>query len=346
MRIDPSSKESFMIGRYPVFFLAISLIATGASPALFAADDQVRFDVPALVPARELVVEGSQLTPLEKLIEVVIPVSTQIDSDLRGAIDEFRFDVFWNRSAVAVVEYGPKTQTVSDIEGLITVEKRQDKNANLGLNLKGDYQDTLTATTQAQLTNSRGSTYHYTEVPQHEILVASGTIKRGTGTFFRFHPSKRGTLEGGRDLVVAYRVPASWRGGILQVECRAEGEKKVIGPWGDSIKVGRSFVMPVYLEGDDQAREIATEFAQAQEGLTARWTQQLQQKRGGGFKHDIEALFGVETTGKVPPQWTQQLIQTGDDRHFERYERQLPGSVRSAAAEFIEARRQLVGLAR
>lgn len=335
-----------MIGRFPVIFLlAIGLSASVAPLARLAADEPVRFDVPALVPARELVVEGAKLTPFEKLIEVVIPVSTQIDSDLRNSIDEFRFDIFWNRSPVAVVNYGPKTQTVSDIEGLITVEKRQDKNANLGLNLKGDYQK-LTATTQAQLSNSRGSTYHYTEIPQYEILVASGTIKRGTGTFFRFHPSKRDTLEGGRDLVVAYRVPAGWRGGILQVECRAEGEKKVIGPWGDAIKIGRSFVMPIYLECDDQARVIATEFAQAQENLTSRWKRQLQQTNPAGFKHEIEVLFGVDATGNVPPQWTQQLIQTGDDRHFELYERKLPEPVRSAAAEFVEARQQLTRLAR
>jgi hypothetical protein len=336
-----------MVGRSPIVFLfAASLFASGTSPALLAADDHVRFDVPGVVPARESTCEAAVLTPLEKLVEVVIPVSTQIDSEFRNSIDEFRFDIFWNRAAFAVSDYGPRTQTVSDIEGLITVDKRNDKNASLGLNLKGDYQGTLTATTQAQLTNSRGTTYHYTEIPQYEVLVASGTIKRGTGAFFRFHPSKRGTLEGGRDLVVAYRVPTSWRGGILQVECRAEGEKKLIGPWGDSIKVGKSFVMPVYLEGDDQARVIATEFAQAQENLTARWNRQLHEKSSGGFKRDIEALFGVESAGGIPPQWTQQLIQSGDDRHFERYEQQLPDSVRNAAAEFVEARRQLAGLAR
>ena len=337
-----------MVGRYPVIFLfAVSLFVTGSSSSIFGADDDVRFDVPAIIPAREMIIDGAVMTTAEKLIEVVIPVSTQIDADLRGAIDEFRFDVFWNRSAVAVVEYGPKTRTVSDIEGLISIEKRKDKNSSLGLSLKSGYQDMVTGTLQGQLANKTGSTYRYSEVPQHEILVASGTIKRGTGTFFRFHPSKRETLEGGRDLVVAYRVPASWRGGILQVECRAVGEKKLIGPWGDSIKIGRSFVMPVYLEGDDQAREIAIEFAKSQQTLNTRWKQQLQRRgRGGGFKHEIEALFGGGATGGVPDEWTQYLIQTGDDRVYDRYQRDLSESVRTAATQFIELRRQLVSLTR
>ena len=105
----------------------------------------------------------------------------------------------------------------------------------------------MTGSAKADLSQRTGSKLRYQEVPQHEVLVASGTVQRGTGAFFRFHPSKRETLEGGRDLMVAYRVPVNWRGGLLKIECRANGSRKVIGAWRDPIEESRSFIVPLSL---------------------------------------------------------------------------------------------------
>lgn len=335
-----------MFGRLLYYSLVLpSLSLCFLPPLLFAADKDIRFDVPAVVPASHVVAHKYGYTSSEKLIEVVIPATAQIDPAMRGSVEEFRFDVYWNRSANSVVDYGPRTQTTSPIEGLIAVEKRNDKNASIGFNVNASYAD-IGATSKAELSNKQGSSYRYQEIPQHDVLVASGTIKRGTGAFFRFHPSKKNTLEGGRDLVVAFRVPATWRGGILQVECRAVGEKKLIGIWGDPIRIGKSFVLPVFLEGDDQARTAAIEFAKTQDNLESRWKRQLSRRSTGGFKQELESLFGAEATGGIPKEWSQYLIQTGDDRYYEKYFRQLSSYVRSAALEFMAARQELVGMSR
>ncbi len=332
-----------MAGR---LFVSLLFIVSLFSPCgMLAIGDDVKFDAPAILTANPLIVEGISFNS-EKIVEVVIPVSSQIHPELRESIDEFRYDVFWNRSAYPIFDYGPKTQTYSGINGLISIERRSDTNRTLGIGLKSGYEDMVNATAEAQFSKKNGSTISYQEVPQHDVLVASGTLKRGTGAFFRFHPSKKDTLEGGRDLVVAFRVPGHWRGGILQIECRAEGEKKRLGPWGDEIRVGQAFVMPVYLEGDDQAREIALEFVQTQMALSQKWKNKLRRQDTGGFKQEIESLFGATSTNSVPSAWAEYLIQTGDDRHYDRYYRQLSEPIRSAAIDFIQARKQLISLAR
>ena len=330
-----------MVGRFSILLVVVSFCVSS-----LAFSDEVKFDAPAILTANPLSVDGLSLSG-EKLVEVVVPVSSQIAPQLRDSMREFRFDVFWNRSAYPIFDYGPKTQTFSGIDGTISIEKRSDKNRTLGLGIHGGYEDIVKGSADVTFSNKNGSTIRYQEIPQHDVLVASGTIKRGTGAFFRFHPSKQDTLEGGRDLVVAFRVPDHWRGGILQIECRAEGEKKkLLGPWGDEIRVGQAFVMPVYLGGDDQARDIAIEFAQTQIALKQKWNSRLQRKSKSSFKSELESLFGASSSSSVPPAWTEYLIQTGDDRHYEKYYRQLSTPIRSAAMEFIEARNQLVSLAR
>ena len=220
---------------YCIAFLVFVSPACGDEPA-------IKFDVPALIGVKEAIyVEGQIPLGDEKIIEVVIPVTSEVRSRDRGNVAEFRFDIYWNRSVYPVADYVPKTQTVSEIEGLISVEESNDKNAGLGINLSSGYHDVVSGIAKADVSQRTGTKTKYQEVPLHEVLVASGTVQRGTGAFFRFHPSRRETLEGGRDLVVAYRVPQSWRGGVLKVECRADGHRKVIGSWREPFNESLAF---------------------------------------------------------------------------------------------------------
>ena len=318
------------------------------APRLIADEPIVSFDVPALVGVNEIVYAEGQTPPAnEKIIKVIIPVSSIVRTSDRENTEQFRFDVYWNRNVYPIVDYGPKTQTTSDIEGLISVEKSKDKNAGVGINVGGS-QELISGSAKVDLSNRSGSRMSYQEIPQHEVLVASGTIQRGTGAFFRFHPSKRDTLEGGRDLIVAYRVPQSWRGGVLKIECRAEGHRsvlgKVFGSWREGFTESRAFVLPIYLEGDDQARQAAVEFVRSEQGLRQNWMRHQSSKpqpTGGLF-----AMPSSTSASRLPEQWVHHLIQSGNDEYLTRYRRQLPESVASAAQDFVSARQGLFKFSR
>jgi hypothetical protein len=325
----------------PAVFCCISLKYAVAD------EPSVKFDVPALIAVHEIeFAEGHSPGSSQKTIELVIPVTSEIRSNDRDNVDEFRFDVFWNRNVYPLADYAPKTQTVSDIEGLISVEKSQDKNAGIGINLSSGYQDVVSGQAKLDLSQRTGSKLSYQEIPQFEVLVASGTIQRSTGAFFRFHPSKRETLEGGRDLIVAYRVPQSWRGGVITVECRAEGHRKIIGSWRDPFEESRAFVLPIYLEGDDQARKAAEDFVRSEQGLRKNWQRHVD--RNSPNTLGLLGLSGRPNPldSNLPKNWVHYLIQSGQDDYLTRYRSNLPESVADAADRFVSARHDLFQLSR
>lgn len=345
-----------MLGRFEFFLLLIAVTGTSCvfTEAIYADEPPIKFDVPALVAVGELETASSANGRLsvrrdstnEKTIRVVIPVSSEVRNSDRGNVEEFRFDVFWNRNAYPIAGYGPQTKTVSDIDGLISVEKVQERNKGLGLDLETGYQDLVLGNAKAEISKKNGTKIKYNEVPQHDVLIASGTVRRGTGAFFRFHPSKRETLEGGRDLIVEYRVPLSWRGGVLKVECRAQGHRKIIGSWRESFKESRSFVVPIYLDGDDEARQAAMSFAQTEQKLRANWGRHVNRDQRKQPQSLLEIFNSSSNSANLPDQWMHYLIQSGNDVYLTRYRSRLPDSIAMAAEDFVAARQGLLKLSR
>ena len=328
-------------------FVAVCLVLL-FSASSSGEEPEIAFDVPALVGVRVIDVDGAHVgSNSQKTIEVVIPVSTESRSGDRDSVQEFRFDVFWNRNIYPICDYGPKTQTVSDIEGLISVDKSSEKNSALGIKVGSSYQDVVSGSGTAEISSRNGTKLHYQEIPQHELLVASGTIHRGTGAFFRFHPSRTESLEGGRDLVVAFQVPQSWRAGVLQVECQAKGSRKVLA-WHDDFEVSRAFILPIYLEGDDQARQAATEFVRSEQRLRKNWQRHRQQPERESLAQ-FQSIFGPSprsnSASRIPTNWVHYLIQSSD-AYLEKYQTKLPTNVAVAAKQFVQARADLLKLSR
>ena len=193
----------------------------------------------------------------------------------------------------------------------------------------------------------------FEQIPQQELLVASGTSHRGMGAFFRFHPSKQSTLEGGRELRLRFRVPAEWRGGVLRVDCFAEGKRVVLPGWSDPFEFSRTFVLPVYLATDAEARSAAADFVRSEQGLRQQWnlSRPVKTNRGPhiqGFPALPSWLArSTSTTDRsLPDQWVHYLIQSGDDAYLKKYRSQLPQSLADSADQFVAARQRLLTFSR
>ena len=335
-----------MSDHYQFAFLSLIIALMSASP-LLSGEPVVQFDVPALLEIREVGFSDGLRSneSLQKTIEIIIPVTAEVVSNDRENIDEFRFDVYWNRNVYPLADYAPKTRTVSGIEGLVSVETTAERKAAIGIDFGTVNQGVVSGSAKADLSNRNGTKLRYLEVPEHDVLVASGTIQRGTGAFFRFHPSKRETLEGGRDLIVAYRVRRSWRGGVIKIECHAKGHRKIVGSWNEPFEESRVFVVPVFLEGDDQARRAAVDFVQSEQGL-----RQAIRKREIRSDQNILNVFSLSPrlyyTSSLPSQWVDHLIESGRDDYLERYRSKLSGEIVKAADRFAFARQELFRLSR
>ncbi len=348
-------------------FLVISICFSGASSGI-AQKPPVEFDVPAMLSVYEIVPPESAPVSPYKTIEIVVPVTSEIQAADRKHINEFRFDISWNRKIFPVVDYGPRSQTTSHIEGLIAVEQSHNSGGGISLNANSDKLEVLTLNGKADLSNQKNSRKSYQEIPEHQTLVASGTIKRGTGAFFRFHPSRTETLEGGREVVIAYRVARNWQGGVLRVECRATGERRIFGNLTEPIDVAEAFVVPVHMAGDQQSLNAALDFVKAENDLKRSWHSSratnkptknshsafrwplvesaMENFHLAGFSQGRAGPSQKSNSSQLPNQWVHRLIQSGDDRYLERYQSVLPNSVQNSAAVFVSARQRLVELSK
>ena len=318
-----------------VVYLIFSLVV--ACNSLFS--QSIGFDCPAIASANSIYETDSS-----RAIEIPIACSTTTN-DARLQLTKIRTEVCWNRMAYPLTDYVPRTVLQSNIDGAIQVEERSESNLSFNSSLADGY---LTAFgipgLNGEASRKKSTSRKYNQIPQHELVLSSGPIKRGTGAFFEFRPSLTESLEGGRNLVVAFEVPVSWRAGILQITCHATGNRKRMGIFNDGIDFERIFIVPVYLKGDDQAFRAATALAKSEQQLRSETRRQQNQSSSGS--QSWFGGFGSTDKDAISDYWMHHLIQSGSDRALRTVEGQLSERILIAANRFDQARDELLALAR
>ena len=316
-------------------FLVVSLLMLSSS--LLA--QGISFDCPALVGAIPILE-----TEESKLIEVPISFSSSCgDRSIR--LEKVRAEVCWNRDSFPLTDYGPRTVLQSEIDGSINVEERLESNLSFDGSLTGGQLTALgTPNLNADASRRKSTSNKFARIPEHKLVVSSGPIKRGTGAFFEFHPSPTESLEGGRNLIVAFEVPVSWKAGILQITCSAAGIRKRMGIFNDGIDFERIFIVPVYLKGDDQAFESASTLARNEQQLRSQWHHYRHPSHG--LQKNWLASLSIQNRNELSDFWMHHLIQSGSNRALRQVASQLPKSVLAAANDFDRSRKQLLLLNR
>ncbi len=311
-----------------------------------AQEAAVRFDVPALVEACEVLpAANTGLLTDEQLVQIVLPLSCWVTPDERREFEEFRFDVHWNRNVCPLVDYSPRTLMQSPVNGVVATENQTEHSLKAALDLKSTVvQVQPGAHLEGGTRNSE--TTRFEEIPQHEMLVASGTIQRGTGAFFRYHPSRQYALEGGREVSLVWRVPRSWRGGILRVVCQADGHKKGFAGFREPVSASSAFIVAAYLKGDGDARNIASDYIRHEQQLRAVWAEHLRTV-AAAKPRTLLAHFqqaGQGSSSRLAAGWVSDLVQSPLSDQLDRDAKLLPAEVRMAAEDFVAAREKLFQL--
>jgi hypothetical protein len=314
-----------------------------AMPTMVAAQTApVRFDVPAMVEAAEVLNECclDPADPYEHLIEIVIPVSSWIEAAARDSISEFRFDVYWNRNAFPIVDYAPRTLMQSQINGVIAVENHNDRSLKLG-GATNVPTPNVSLAANAETVSSSGTIRRFEEVPEQELLVASGSVHRGTGAFYRFHTSRQFSLEGSRELRLVFRVPRSWRTGLVRVDCAARGELGRF-PSGNAIEAATAFVLPIYMQGDHEARQLTIEYVRQEQALRSSWARHQQSQPAATILNHLQRAFKKDSVDEIAESWAIDLIQSVSEPDLAEASPSLPSSVRTTARQFVDSRRRLM----
>jgi hypothetical protein len=312
------------------------------------ARERVLFDAPTTIAARDVTTQEHRLAyPSSRLIEVKIQISSLVSRGYEKDLQElfYRFD--YPVPGIEIVDYLPQTTLSSDVVGNIGMEKRSEDSNTLGLTLSGAMSP-LVGTLNGGVTDKEAESVRYEQLPPMETVAASGTLNRRTSVYFKLRPTPRISLEGDKEFVVVLRVPASWRGDYVYWGCQATGNRRSATPPFESSGPlnRRQFLMGLYLEGDEDARRIAEQFASMERQLrlaAVRHENQIAKKSLPTMAHKVGAWLTVSSP-KIPADWLQHVLTASPDTPPSALAPGLPEAVRRAAQKYLHAKQQLAAL--
>ncbi len=313
-----------------------------------AAEAAVNFDAPAIVVAEPInpdVVEWPTLGG--DLVRLRVPLSTFQSPEFRGEISEYIVEIESPYQTIRVIDFWPKNEVYSDIEGNVNVESTKQADNNLNFQLSGAYEPLGRGSVQGDFHNKSNTQESYQRKPPMQILTSSGTIGRGYGVFFKFRPGPLPVMEGVRDVAILAEVPRGWRADMLQVTMRAVGSSAYSNR---PQTVGETRLwMTTNREGDVAAGEQAKRYVtqeRALRSLAASSQARVQDKSLPTFWHKLGASLEV-IDPKIPNDYLQQIIFGSTNKYYDNATtNRLPVDLRVAILDYWDVRDSLVGLAR
>jgi hypothetical protein len=263
--------RKLQLGALRPLLLAI-VFGQAAGPVVAASPPAVRFSAGQTVACRDVTPpEFAALYPTEKLIEAQFRISVLLWQGSEEQIEELLVVFSSPQRRLRVVDFWPKTESVTDIAGPIERSETNDSTRSLEAGIKGALSGGQ-AGLSGQITPSlsAGQTRHtaikesYRKLPPKQLLLASGPLDGDASVFFKLKPSTQESLQGARLFSCVFAVPADWRGDWAHVTCLAKGQNtRQLVPRIEEC--GRaSFYLGLHLEGDLDAKLLAEQLDQAQ----------------------------------------------------------------------------------
>jgi len=254
----------------PRFVLVFSIVLAYVGAARAEAP-KLSFDMPYAVACKDVTPPPfAAANPGHKLVEARLQLSSLLVAGQERDLTQLFIRIENRERPLAVVDYVPKTLHESRLAGPMTITDSDEKNASLGINLSGKYELFAGAGLTAGVGQKKTSCVKYDLLPPLEAVAASGTLHRGSALFFKLKATPRHLMEGTREFGLVLRVPASWRSDYARVLCQADGIRRgAISTFDEDVNCGRrEFVVALYLDGDEQARQSAESFARRQAAET------------------------------------------------------------------------------
>ena len=340
-RILPSRQASFG-------FVVLGLFASLSIQTAAAKAPAVRFDMTPAVTCRDVTDDEFAAThPSERLLEAKFEISSLLAAGAENDLVEFLFRMASPQQSLRIVDYSPRTTLASDYEGGIVIEETEEKSKGVGLAVTGVH-DPLKITGHGDAGSKKTLTKKYELAAPLDSVAASGTIERGFGVYFKVRQSRQTNLEGSHEFQIIFRVPAEWRGDLLDVRCEAFGiSRGIVRQLDEQVRCGfQDFSVALYRVGDGEAQAIAEQYVASSHRLrrtAAVSHREIKRRSYPSVLHELGGLLDV-TDPKIPSSWLQQILTQNTSGYA--FENRLPSQVRSAASDYLTAKRELRKLTR
>jgi hypothetical protein len=341
--------------------LAVSLVFLAFSPFSNRAACQaseptcVHFDVPQAIacqpidrpnrgdrPHATAPVSNDQIW-----VEAVFDVSTLIRFGDESRVEQLLLVIENPTRSLRVADFAPRTELTTAYLGHLEKTRQQDQTSSSGFSATLNPHPSLSAQANASGNTSSSETLRYQQLPPMELLAASGTAARGTAVYYKFRANSQTTLEGLRTLQVIFDVPRNWRADYVFVRCVAYASSPREQA-GTPICGSADFLVPVYLAGDEDARQAAFDLSRAERELRSGALQYRTETVQGGSDElatKFVSLFRSEKRS-VPNRWLTDVLTSMPMRREFSFQRDLPEPVSEAVSEFTRARWEFTQLNR
>ena len=335
------------------FVIAACLATFGFQPigTVLAESSAVQFDMPPLTvavpyqPTHEFQ-KSADLLPGETLVACELVLSSMIEEPRKPRVEQWVVRCQPRDESVKIADYGPRTEVASEVDGPIQVKQLDEHTESFGMSVDGAHGHLARASFGTDHGQKRSDTYQFNKIAPLQTVIASGTINRGRGVYFKLRSAATQVLEGEKTFTLMVRVPENWRSGLIDVSVSAQTQQRSLVVWDDGVKTvgSANFVVAAYRQGDREAARAAQTLADAEQKLR-RAAEQTWQRSGKGVAAMLRRVVTTLDVTKLdrPPEldaspWVDRLITGEADPYFDQQVRRLPVDVRVAALDYCDAR--------
>lgn len=246
-----------------------------------AEDARVLFDVPDKIECRDVTpAKCAALHPTLKVIEAKFRISASVAEGSEESIVDFTYMISSPPMRLRILDYLPNTTLESRFaDDRIEVSDFSEKSDASSQKAIVGYSIFSLNAVKNQLSRKTEQN-QYQRIAPKSLVLASGTMNRGHGVFYKLRPSNTASLEGAREFTFLAIVPRTWRGDWCSFVCSARAsQKSIVGNSVYTAGVTKADV-GLYLCGDEQAGALADRLCllqQENDGLLARhWAEETE----------------------------------------------------------------------
>lgn len=321
----------------------------GAEPETAArgksgAASAVQFDLPPIAAAI-----ASDHDPEEVTVE--LRLSSMIVATPGAHIDQWLLRCQPRDRSLWVADYAPRTETQSDLVSSIQVKNSAENTRGMGMGLDGAYGQLARVNAAVDRSMKQIDSVQFDRVAPLHAVTASGTINRGHGVYFKLRWTRQQVLEGEKQFRVTMKVPANWRGGLMDVSVIAQGEHKSFGRDPETKTIGSaSFVVAMYRSGDEIAEASARSLADSEYAL--RQIAARHRADGSGtytltsVLRQVASRLDFHSDDRSDEDWLPRLLTDRADPHLDKAINRLPMPIRLAVLEYADQRDAFLALGR
>lgn len=246
---------------------ALFVVAVGMSAASLRAEDaRVVFDVPDRIECKDVTpARCAAMHPTVKVIEAKFRISASLPEGTEESLVDFTYMISSPNLRLKVLDYLPNTTLESryaddriEVADYTKETDTQSAEARVGYSI-------FSINALAARVSQKTEQNNYEKIAPKSLVLASGTMNRGHGVFYKLRPSNTASLEGSKEFSFLAIVPRAWRGDWCTFVCSGRAAKKtLLGTQNVTAGVTKVDV-GLYLSGDEEAGSLASKLCTIQQ---------------------------------------------------------------------------------